>query len=334
MRQLIRNSMLVAAAFATTASAQNAPVKQVSATAPGNGVAVHVNGQAIPEIAVQRALKRIPPTEHAKARQEIIDFLVDNMLIEQYLVSQNITVTPQEIQTRVTEIQTEMQKAKQDFAKMLRELSLTEDELRTQIAADLRWEKFAISKATDAVLADMFQKNTDMFDGSMVRARHILISPPAGDAQAVEKAKATLTAVRRNVLAAGENAAAKLPPTTDAATREKARAAAMDEAFAKAAAEFSACPSKKEGGDISWFPRAGSMVEPFARAAFALKPFEVSDIVPTQFGFHLIMSTGRKPGQTVTFDKVKDEVKEVFCAQLRETMCEQLRRTAKISVAK
>ena len=48
-----------------------------------------------------------------------------------------------EVQTRLTEIQTEMQKHKQDYAKMLQELGLSEDELKVQIAADLRWEKFA-----------------------------------------------------------------------------------------------------------------------------------------------------------------------------------------------
>lgn len=333
MRKFFMISAAAASMFANQTPAQSPPVQQVSATA-GAGTAVSVNGQPITELAVQRALKRVPPAEHAKARPEIIEFLVDNMLVEQYLIAQKVNVTPQEVQARVAEIQAEMVKAKQDFGKMMKELNLSEDELRTQIAADLRWEKFALGRATDAALADMFQKNMDMFDGSMVRARHILVTPPANDPNAIEAAKANLNAIKQSVLAAGNAAVAKLPPQTDSMTKEKARAAAIDQAFAAAAGQYSTCPSKKEGGDVSWFPRAGSMVEPFAKAAFAMKVNDVSDPVPTQFGVHLIMVTGRKPGQPVTFDKVKDEVKEVFCAQLREALCSHLRQSAKIVAAK
>jgi len=312
-------------------AAQSSPVQQASATAPAAAAAL-VNGQPVSETAVQRALKRVPPTEHAKARPEILDFLIDNLLIEQHLLAQKIAVDPKEVETRIGEIKGEMAKQKQDFAKMLQELNLTEAELRSQIAADLRWEKFALAQANDAALKQMFDKNTEMFDGSMVRARHVLITPASPDPKAVEQVRATLTAVRKEVQAAGDAAAAGLPPTTDPMAKEQARARAMEAAFAKAAEKYSACPSKKEGGDISWFPRAGSMVEPFARAAFALKPYELSDVVATPFGLHLIMVTGRKPGVVTTYDKVKDEVREVYCGQLREGLCRQLRQSAKITV--
>lgn len=59
------------------------------------------------------------------------------------------------------------------------------------------------------------------------------------------------------------------------------------ESFEKLAQDFSTCPSGKSGGDLGAFSR-GDMVENFDKAAFALKVGEVSEIVPTQFGFHLI----------------------------------------------
>ena len=67
-----------------------------------------------------------------------------------------------------------------------------------------------------------------------------------------------------------------------------------------------------------WFPRIGSMVEPFAKAAFAMKPFQMSEVVTTQFGYHLILVTGRKAGQPVKFADVKEEVKEVYGTKLRK----------------
>ena len=52
------------------------------------------------------------------------------------------------------------------------------------------------------------------------------------------------------------------------------------------------------------------MVEPFAKAAFTLPPYKVSDVVTTQFGHHLILVTERKPGKAVKYEEIKEDVKE------------------------
>jgi parvulin-like peptidyl-prolyl isomerase len=142
-----------------------------------------------------------------------------------------------------------------------------------------------------------------------------------------------LLAIKNSIEDEVQKKVAQLPASSDNLVKEKARTKALEEAFSEAARKFSNCPSKEQGGDLGWFPRAGSMVEPFARAAFALKPHELSDVVITQFGQHLILATDRRAGKETKFEEVKDVVKEVYRDKLRESLCVQLRPRAKIVVS-
>jgi peptidyl-prolyl cis-trans isomerase C len=297
-----------------------------------DAVAASVNGQPVPEAMVQRGLDRVLPDKRGEARPELLNFLIDNLLIEQYLLQLQIGVEKTEVDKRIQDMRADATKQKKDFDKLLAELKLSEAELREHMTADIRWDKYATTQANEKALRELFDNNKEMFDNTMVRARHILLTSVPGDAKSVEEVQARLLSYKKQVedqVAAGM---AKLSPASDALAKEKARTTLMDEAFAAIAREKSSCPSKAQGGDVNWFQRAGFMVEPFAKTAFALKPYQMSDVVKTQFGYHLILVTDRKAGRDVKFEDVKDDVKEIYCERLRENLAAQVRAKSKIVI--
>jgi peptidyl-prolyl cis-trans isomerase D len=85
--------------------------------------------------------------------------------------------------------------------------------------------------------------------------------------------------------------------------------------FAKLAKQYSQDPgSAEKGGDLDWFAR-GAMVKPFEEAVFALKEGQVSDVVRSDFGLHIIKLTGVRPERSRPLDEVKTEIAAELKAQ-------------------
>jgi peptidyl-prolyl cis-trans isomerase C len=298
----------------------------VAATVTLNGVK-----RPIYEIAVYRPLKNIQPDKWKEARPEIINFLVDNTIVDLYLEALTSAgklkaVDPKEVDAKFKQVMKEIEAtSKKPPAELLKALLLTEDDLKTQIIAQLRWDAFVDQQAPDKVLREQFEKNKDMYDGSAVHARHLLLSPAKGDAKAAAEAKTKLLTWKKQIEEQAQAAVAKLPANADNLTREKTRTKAIEDAFAELAKKESACPSKAQGGDVGWFPRVGRMVEPFAKAAFALKPYEISDVVETEFGLHLILCIEHRPGKDVKFENVREMVKDVYGDRLRDAVLTRMR---------
>jgi peptidyl-prolyl cis-trans isomerase D len=136
-----------------------------------------------------------------------------------------------------------------------------------------------------------------------VRARHILIKVD-GKAKPEEKEEARKKA--EDVLA-------------------EAKKGTPFEELAKKFSEDKA--SAKEGGDLGLFPR-GQMVGPFEEAAFGLAPGEVSEVVETPFGFHIIRTEEKIPEGTKPLDEVKDDIRQaLFDAQAAELVRKEAFRT-------
>lgn len=118
-----------------------------------------------------------------------------------------------------------------------------------------------------------------------VLAQHILVKTNSDSAEDKAAAKAKLEAIRARILN-GEST------------------------FEVEAKEHSDCPSgKSNGGSLGWFGK-GMMVKPFEDVAFSIPENEVSEILETQFGYHIILKTGEEKGHTPELAEIYDKVKE------------------------
>jgi parvulin-like peptidyl-prolyl isomerase len=162
-------------------------------------------------------------------------------------------------------------------------------------------EKNPAMKATEAEIDEYIKKHP----AEQIHARHILIG--IGTPDQAESAKSA------------PNPAAKAQARIKAEGVLKRVRAGED--FSALAKEFSADPgSKDKGGDLGWFGRA-QMVPEFDKAAFALQPGQTSDLVETQFGFHIIKVDEQRTGdrkqarEAVEQDKEKKMLDEIVKRQ-------------------
>ena len=149
-------------------------------------------------------------------------------------------------------------------------------------------------RITEADLRADYGRNLARYrEEEQVRARHVLLSTrdggPDADARAATRADSLLAAIRKGA------------------------------DFVEIAKRFSQEPgAATSGGDLGWFGR-GRMVPEFERAAFALKAGEVSGVVKTQFGYHIIRLEERKPAATKPFAQVRDEIRGTLAAARADT---------------
>ncbi len=209
---------------------------------------------------------------------------------------------------------------KEQFEKLLKDQGVSESKLKEDIRQQLLIEKVIETvtpglSVSDSKAREFYDKNSEKFSHpEQVRASHILIA--ADRSKLTDKARADLK----------EKAVAIL------------KRAKAGEDFAKLARENSEDPgSKMNGGDLGYFSEK-DMVSSFSKAAFSLKPGEVSDVVETQFGYHIIKVTDRRPAGKVSFDQAKEQIKAALLQQERglafQKWFNDVRSKAKVEVAK
>ncbi len=264
-------------------------------------VVVRVNGEPITQAALDKEMTRYQaqtslPDQATDAgkmeavRKKVLDGMVDRVLLLQESSRLGVSVSEEQLEGEMKRFKERFSSPEQ-FETILAHMKLTEADLRAEyrkrmlIRSLIEREVTPKVQVSEGEIQTFYDQNPSLFQvPERVRASHILVKTDAqaGD-QEKAKAKEKIQAIKKRV-DAGED-------------------------FAKLAIENSDCPSAPKGGDLDYFQR-GQMVAPFEDAAFALKPGETSDVVETQFGYHLIKIVDRQDAGTMSFVEMKSTIEE------------------------
>jgi peptidyl-prolyl cis-trans isomerase C len=262
--------------------------------------AAMVNGKPIPMSDYQSGLDQLnrqismtgrqpDEKEMPTLKQRILDNLIARELMKQEIEKKGIKVDESEVDAQLDTVKKST--SPEDFANSLKQMNMTEQALKEHFASQLAIKKLIDTELASKVVVTpeevkaFYESNPDVFKTQeMVRASHILVKvDPKASAEEKAKALEKIKGIQKRIQA-GED-------------------------FAQVAKEVSDCPSKENGGDLNFFQK-GQMVGPFENAAFAMKPGETSDIVETEFGYHIIKLTDKKAPGTMSFDEVKPRIEQ------------------------
>jgi len=238
------------------------------------------------------AQNRIQPGSTPESLKEAQKAALDQLIFAELIYQEGLKTPPADLEKQI-EFKMAQNKGKFEspakYEEALKSSGVTEKDLTEISKKDIVISNYIETKiaskisVSDEEVKAFYDENRDkLAEDPQVKASHILIgvessASPETKTKAKEKAEAILKELK-----GGKD-------------------------FAEAAKTSSTCPSKEQGGDLGFFGR-GQMVPEFEQAAFALKPGELSGVVETQFGYHIIKVTDKKGGEPPKLEVIKERI--------------------------
>jgi len=274
------------------------PKQKVKAAA--DEIAVTVNGRIVTESQVEEEIERVAPLlqpeylekHRDRVRKQALERVIILKLLEEEIEKAKIVATEEEVNEKVREMAAQQNLSLEEFREMLKAGGMNFDEWKQQmkIEVGIQFQKLIEGKmgdqlnVTEADANNFYSANIERFrETEQVKASHILVRPdPNADPN---EAKAKALAKARDLL--------------------KQIKEGVD--FAELAKATGGYPSAPRGGDLGFRPR-GYWDPRFEKVAFELKIGQISDIVETQFGYHIIKVTDRKEAGIKQFEQAKGDI--------------------------
>lgn len=254
---------------------------------PPETVLVTVNGVDVTaaDLEIEFLARGVPAESRDEFRDRFLNDLVDRALVAAFLEKRRAPVSEQllERQMELVKLIIERSGEGEELESVLARLGFTEESLREYLSLPLAWSGYVRRTVTDDELRSYFDEHRVRFDGTEIRASQIVIVIAADAAPD-----------------AWENAEERL-----AETRQQIDGG--DLSFADAAREVSNSPSASKGGDLGFIPYRGQLPQPVADALFSLDVGQLSPVIRSPFGVHLVTATDKRPGE-LSLEDVRDEV--------------------------
>jgi peptidyl-prolyl cis-trans isomerase C len=255
----------------------------------------------------------LTPEQKVEGYRQILDDLITEKLVNK--AAAGITVPQSDVDAQIARLKAQFP-SEEDFSKQLEQVGQTPEQFSETVRKMLQQQRWLQSQLTgkaevsDEEAKKFYEENKSEFEQpETVKASHILFRVNKEDSEEVVNQK----------LKAAQSAEAR---------------AKKGEDFTALAKELSEEPGAKEsGGDLGFFPK-DRMVPEFAEVAFSEKVGDISDPVRTQFGWHVIKVTEKKPAGTLPYEEVKAQLISYLKAKKQEEAAQEvlksLRDSAKI----
>ena len=299
---------------------RSGPADVTAVVARVNGVALHADDL---EAAMQTVIplasyhQNVKPEKMAELRKRALDGLIDEELRYQEAVRLKVQVQPAEVE-QALERARKSYKDRDEFEKARRASGATMPQVRASILRALMiqkaYDRLVVSRCrvSEVDAARYYRENT---------ARFVL----------PEQMRPTLITI-------GVDPSAPRPDWERARQKaaDVARRIASGASFESLAREHSTDASKAKGGDLGFVHR-GQLIAEFERALKALAPGQVSPVIETIYGFHLLRLVETRPAVQKTFDEMKAtivrDLTDTRCGQASAEWSKRLRAAARIEIA-
>ncbi|UPA30606.1 peptidylprolyl isomerase [Terrisporobacter glycolicus] len=244
-------------------------------------------------------------------KEMVLQTMIGSEVIYQQAEKDKVIPTDKQVQDQINSFN-ESTKNNSEYQEQLKKMGINEDFLKFQFTRDLAntnlQKKFEEdTKISETEMKKYYEDNKKSFYTDTVTASHILLKTQDSEGKELSAEK------KKEAKKKAEEALAKVKSGED---------------FAKAAKKYSQDSSASKGGELGTFGR-GQMVSEFEKAAFNMKKGEISDIVETEYGYHIIKVTGRVDKQE-TYNDVKDKIKTTLAGQKYTEYVEKLKKDSKI----
>ena len=263
------------------------------------GIAAIVNEEPITTVELdkevqqmQKELEKLPPSERSSLRSVALNRLVDKKLIDQKIRELDIRVSDEEVRLAIEDVKKQNNISQEALEQALAGQGMSFEQYKRQLKEQLERIRLMSQEVRSKVqvgereIREFYEANRAKYGAEEeFRARHIFFKvEKKGGAEELAKAEKVAAEVLKEARAGKD--------------------------FAELARQYSTDPAAaRDGGDLGTFKR-DDMVPEIGNTVAALKPGEVSDLVLSPAGLHIIKLEERKPAKGRPFEEVKDEIEE------------------------